>query len=923
MAQEYTEEQAMGAIKNAHAAGDNDAVNQWADYLDNMKGVPVESAPQEQVEPEKEETFGRGFVETKSLPQNLADLAVAATGFAGTLSYRDEDGYGLGYTSTEERYGEDFGDLSFDERRVRINERDAAEVERQYPNQTGSTFGKITGAVTDPSIAVPIGQTYKVMALTSAGLAGTYSAADQLMDKGEVDLLEVGAHAAAAAVLAPVLGYGLTKVGEKISAKLLPNRIKKANKAITDLNQNVEHAIFTARESGTKMTRAQALEQAKKNLKLNDNQILQAQNLSGRKVKYPTKAGAQAMAESHKKAGMLSEFVEGISSRIGTLSQPVLQVMRRYEKELLKNTQARKNIAAPLTKSLEVYDPAARKAIDDLLLNGNYTAAGKLLNKGGKVELKKFQKLMNEDTARLKKILGKKFQTMQNYFPRKVKDYEGLLGALGREGSSPTSGLQKAVKDLMKKEGVTDISQLSDESLSKTIQFSINKAFPTVQGGKGFTSGRTLQEIPPELTQFYESSSVAMIKYIESSSRFFEKHKLLGRGAASKDIKDENSLLFKTIAKQLTSKNLSVDAGDELESLIISRFTKGEQAMNSKIAAIKDIGYMSALGQFRSAVTQIKDVGTSAYLHGTMPTIKALFKYKSTKVQDAGLVDTVSAEMLTPSATKKWLDGALKYSGFRFSDRFGKKVLIEASQIAGKKLASSTKGVAKLKKKYGAAYGDDFEQLVTSLKNGTEDELTELYRFHELSNTQPISLLEMPKAFLDFPNGRIAYSLKSFGLKQLTLIHNNIIKRAKGGDKLGATKEALKYASFIGIAGGTVDEVKGVFSGEDFNTSDIPDRVIENLTGLMFLSKYSLGDISKGDYSGFIGDWITPALGPLEAATREVGNIGKQRELEDPSLGSDLLKTMPIIGRVLHDWVLGGKEKAAADREKEIMEQFD
>ena len=878
-------------------------------------------ATSEQVEPEKEETFGRGWSEGKGLVANAGDLLAAYTGYSPSFSIGDEH-WGTGIHLAEDKYGEDFKDLSFDERRQRINEFDAAETERLYPNQAPSTLGGIVGTI-DITTLLPIGQTYKVMALTSAGLAGTYSAADQLMEKGEVDPLEVGAHAAAAAVLAPVLGYGLTKVGEKISAKLLPSRIKKANKAITDLNQNVEHVIFTAREGGTKMTRAQALEQAKKNLKLNDDQILQAQKLSGRKVKYPTKAAAQAMSESHKKASMLSEFVEGISSRIGTLSQPVLQVMRRYEKELLKNTQARKNIAAPLTKALEVYDPATRKAIDDLLLNGNYTAADKLLNKGGKGALKKFQKLMNEDTARLKKILGEKFQTMQNYFPRKVKDYEGLLGALGREGSSPTSGLQKAVQDLMKKEGVTDISQLSDEALSKTIQFSINKAFPTVQGGTGFTSGRTLQEIPPELTQFYESSSVAMIKYIESSSRFFEKHKLLGRGAASKNVKDKNSLLFKTIAKQLTSKNLSIGAGDELESLIISRFTKGEQAMNSKLAAIKDIGYMSALGQFRSALTQIKDVGTSAYLHGIIPTFKALFKYKSNKVQDAGLVDTVSAEMLNPNATKKWLDGVLKYSGFRFSDRFGKKVLMEASQIAGKKLASSTKGVAKLKKKYGAAYGDDFEQLVTSLKNGTEDELTELYRFHELSNTQPISLLEMPKAFLDHPNGRIAYSLKSFGLKQLTLIHNNIIKRAKGGDKIGATKEALKYASFIGIAGGTVDEVKGAFGGEDFNAQDIPDRVVENLIGLMFLSKFSLGDISKGDYSGFIGDWITPALGPLEAATREISNIGEQRELGDPSLGADLLKTMPIIGRMLHDWVLGGKEKAAADREKEIMAQYD
>jgi hypothetical protein len=293
-------------------------------------------------------------------------------------------------------------------------------------------------------------------------------------------------------------------------------------------------------------------------------------------------------------------------------------------------------------------------------------------------------------------------------------------------------------------------------------------------------------------------------------------------------------------------------------------------------------------------------------------------------VQDAGLVDTVSAEMLNPAGTKKWLDGVLKYSGFRFSDRFGKKVLVEASMMAGKKLASSPRGVVKLKKKYGSAYGDDFEQLVTSLKNGTDDELTELYMFHELSNTQPISLLEMPKKFLDVPNGRIMYSLKSFGLKQLTLIHNNIIKKAKGGDKIGATKEALKYAAFIGIAGGTVDEAKGLMSGQEFKVSDLPDHILNNLTSLFFLNKYALGDIQKGDLTAFAGDLVVPPVPPVEAALKQVFGDKKEEVFGEPSTtgAADLMKTMPIVGRVLYDWVLGGKEKAIQKDEDEARKEI-
>jgi len=921
MAQEYTEEQAMGAIKNAHAAGDNASVNEWAAYLDKMKGITSEAAPQYVEPPEKEETFGRGFVETKSMVQNLSDIVGAATGISPKLTYRDEDGYGLGYSSTEELYGEDFGDLSFDERRVRINERDAAEVERQYPNQTGSTFGSITGAVTDPSIALPIGQTYKAMAITSGALGGVYSASGQIMEKGEVDPLELGAHVVVAAVAAPVLGYGIAKAGEKISAKMLPRQINKSNKLMDDLNQNIEHAFATAPDA-SKMTRAQALDIASKKLKLSQEQIDKASKLSQVRVRYPVKAKAMKMQAAHKEAGMLSQYVESISSRIGTISQPVLQVMRRLEKDLLKNTQARKNLVSPLDKALNVYDPPARKVIDDLLLNGDYKAADKLMNRGGRSELSKVQKLMKQDTARLKLIYGKSFDPKLNYFPRKVKDYQGLLAAIGRKSSSAQSSLEAAVIKLLEKEGVKDISQLSDDALTKAVMQSTNKAFPKVAGGKGITSKRSLQDVPPQLTQFYENSSVAMLKYIESSTRLFEKTKVLGKGQGK--VPDKNALLFRTIADELKSGKLTYKAEAELKELIRSRFTKGEEAMASSLAAIKDIGYMSTLGQVRSAVTQLKDIGTSAYLHGTMPTIKALFKYKSTKVQDAGLVDTVSAEMLNPAGTKKWLDGVLKYSGFRFSDRFGKKVLVEASMMAGKKLASSPKGVVKLKKKYGAAYGDDFEQLVTSLKNGTDDELTELYMFHELSNTQPISLLEMPKKFLDVPNGRIMYSLKSFGLKQLTLIHNNIIKRAKGGDKIGATKEALKYAAFIGIAGGTVDEAKGLMSGQEFKVSDLPDHILNNLTSLFFLNKYALGDIQKGDLTAFAGDLVVPPVPPVEAALKQVFGDKKEEVFGEPSTTgtADLMKTMPIVGRVLYDWVLGGKEKAIQKDEDEARKEI-
>ena len=108
-----------------------------------------------------------------------------------------------------------------------------------------------------------------------------------------------------------------------------------------------------------------------------------------------------------------------------------------------------------------------------------------------------------------------------------------------------------------------------------------------------------------------------------------------------------------------------------------------------------------------------------------------------------------------------------------------------------------------------------------------------------------------------------------------------------------------------------------MFGGEAFNAEDIPDRVIENLTSLMFINKYSIGDIKKGDMSGWIGDVVTPPLGPLEAGIKEVSGFTGERDINDPSFGDDLLKTMPIMGRILYDWYLGGREKAMDKRSDE------
>ena len=866
-----------------------------------------------EVAPDKETSFAKGFVEGESLTQQAGDIITAATGIGGQVTYREDDDYGLGWKSVAEQYGEDFDSLSFDERRRRIVEQRAADIDKDYGDVEGGVLGNIAGMLADPTTLLPVGATYKGMAAIGGAVSGTYSVSDQLLHKGDVDLGETGAMVVLGAITAPALGYAFTKVGQGVKKVSANSSVKSANKALDDVDQLISHNVA----KGVKPE--DAYTSTIQRLKLTPEKVAQASALTNRKPRIPSIKNAALMIEKEADVGLATNIVESISSRIKEHSPKVWQELRKYEENLSKVMQERKDLAAPLIKAVGNYSRKTQNLINTHLVNGDYDSASALLTKGGASELAAIKTMVTKDGQLLSKLV-KGFKPLKSYFPRKVKDLEGLRAAIGKANPKALDELTQGLDKALKKEGVAHIGQLSEAAMTKLVITATNKAYPRVLGGA--KAHRSLQEVPPELMKYYDGLGDSLLHYVESSTRSFEKTKLLGTSNLKAGKFDLESPLYKVLGRELQRGRLSSAAQTDLKSMIQSRFTTGEEAMNKGLSALKDIGYMSTLGQFRSAATQLKDIGTSAYLHGTLDTIKAAINFKSTRVHDAGLIDTISAEMSSITGTKKWLDGILKLSGFRLVDRFGKRVLMEASTTRGSKLAASPRGVALLKKKYGEAYGDDFPQLLNSLKNKTNDWTTDLYRFHELADTQPISILELPQAYLDNPNMRIAYALKSFGLKQLTLLHNNIIKRAKNGDKIGATKEALRYAAFIGMAGGTVDEAKDWMSGEGFEVGDIPDNVIENLTSLFFINSYSIGDIEKGDISSVIGGMVTPAVAPVTGAIKDVKRYSDgipSRESEAPI---NLIKTFPVIGSILNDWVLGGREKAIKraedDRRREL-----
>tara|TARA_R110002153_G_C13217369_1_gene488484 strand:- start:219 stop:1106 length:888 start_codon:yes stop_codon:yes gene_type:complete len=291
-----------------------------------------------------------------------------------------------------------------------------------------------------------------------------------------------------------------------------------------------------------------------------------------------------------------------------------------------------------------------------------------------------------------------------------------------------------------------------------------------------------------------------------------------------------------------------------------------------------------------------------------------MFGTKNIKLVDIGL-EQIAIELTNgdPRGTARFLDKMMKLSGFKATDRLGKETLMNASLRKARQMAKSNKGVAKLREKYGKIYGDEFDGLVADLKAGDMTENIKFYAFNELADVQPIILSEMPEAYLNSPNGRILYMLKSFTLKQWDIVRREIVGEWNKGNKLTAVKKATVMAGYLTVANTSTGVIKDMMRGKEVKPEDLPDRSMWALLGVFGLNKYTSDKFfAKGDVKGGLVNMIVPATPIIDAAFK----LGTELPKEDPALESTL-NAIPLVGPLVYNWFGGGAEKYNERMDKE------
>jgi hypothetical protein len=611
------------------------------------------------------------------------------------------------------------------------------------------------------------------------------------------------------------------------------------------------------------------------------------------------------------------DYVLGtLHTRIAALSQPIANKLRRFEFESKERTTALYKESAPL---VEGFLKITGKSKDDLsmaLFNRRFDIAENIIKREAPDLLPEFRKVQAKINDIKEQLILAKYDLEDapaGYWPRLVKDYQGLMNKLG---ANERTQINTALRERAAKEN------LSVEQLDPLVRTQvINGVLKTPIQGKvsikasSYGKGRVIDDVTEELLPYYATPEESLEFFYRSASHNLAKARFFG---AMDDPTSMANSVGKLIDEERASGRLSDKQIDILSGMLQSRFIQGERSPNAFFKAVREVGYATTIANPLSALVQLGDTASAAIMHGLRNTIAAMFGKKTIKLDTVGMQDRIVQEL---EDTSGMLNKLFRWSGFKAIDKFGKETLLNAAYRKSVAMTSTEAGRNAFRKKYGKVFGDEIEGLMEDLQAGNISDNVKFHMFNELSDVQPISLSEVPQGYLDNPNsGRVAYMLKTFTLKQYDLIRKNIIQEAKRGNIGAATTYAIRYAAYMSIMNGTIQTIRDGLQGRITSTDEaievFPDAMLwEGLSVLGFNKYMSERYLGGGDLRGLVGSVLIPPTPLADAAFKEFSDMFAGSESSREAAIEPILKSTPIVGPALpllamwYNFMFGGFEE--------------
>ena len=255
----------------------------------------------------------------------------------------------------------------------------------------------------------------------------------------------------------------------------------------------------------------------------------------------------------------------------------------------------------------------------------------------------------------------------------------------------------------------------------------------------------------------------------------------------------------------------------------------------------------------------------------------------------------------TDADSFKNLDIALKENNLRGAFRQAQGQLRDKNSKAYKKFIEENKPF----------FENETDDLVDAIRRGdSQNENVRHYLFSRLTKTQPITLSEMPATYLNMKGGRLAYSLKTFFVKQLDVLREDIVQKlAKRETFKEGMQNAARFAILFGGGTAAVNMTKDMILGRPVQVSDELMDVALQMVGV---SRYA---IYKAKSDGLVGG-ATAVLAPPMPIVNEAFKVIAADDKEDAlkKQSKELVRYIPVVGKDIY-WRFGaGEEKLKKQR---------
>ena len=658
----------------------------------------------------------------------------------------------------------------------------------------------------------------------------------------------------------------------------------------------------------------------------------------------------ESLNDIYDKAGeKFSDYTQGVYEGLKTINFDVAEVVRHMEVFSSKAVKSRARSVEPFLAKVRKLRSKDRKDLEFYINNYNSDdlfreSLNKLLSKHGMTnEFAKVLEVLGEIHSQAEVFGLNKFEDIKNYFPRRVKDYDGLVRYLRKqEDWGVIDEAIKAAEEDAKSNNktLTDVDR-ADLVGRMLMTGRLPAAYLKTPAG---LKQRSINIVNGKMMNFYYSPTETLGMHIREMTDRIEVNRMLGVTARratidavrkqknkidsgdfkgktlQKEIDKLQELVAKVpemetqienslgdlVAKLVKDRNITEDQQRRVKDLIRSRIN--HVGMNKFVGRIRQAALLGTLTQFGTGVRQLSDATWIMYQSGILNTLKAAINVGAKKSIIKEQFLDFDGALRDFSTSEHWVDKAIKMSGLQLLDGFMKNVSMEASLLKAKDMSAED-----FNAKWGKVFGDKVGEVHQDIINGKMSEDVEYLLASNIANFNPVFLSEMPKEFLLGGNGRILYLLKSYALKSSGNFYRESIQKIKGGDVKGGLKNLAHLGLLFVALGASTDWLVDWLNGKN---PDFSDSMVDTLLSLGMASRYT---VDKGKIDGpgkAFFNMLSPATNLVDLPFKSV--YGLLTGEPDPAA----LKLLPGIGTITYNRATDTGQKKIIDSTKaKLLEQ--